>query len=224
MLTLAPCPHCATRVPDDGAFCDGCGRPLASCPACGELGKPGQKCVNHGVALTSRPSGAGGAATPRGAPVDGAVARPTVPPPPRGGLKPGGPGPPSPAGPGPVHGDKATTIQLLARKLRLVVTSGEPLAPLEVDPDTIIGRLEGPFALQLDAFHNRGLSRQHCKFRRGPTGSWSITDLAGRGTTWVSADGSFSSAPLGLNASQPVEPGRDQVRLGGLTFRVEAIP
>ena len=32
-MTLASCPHCATRVPDDGAFCDACGRPLAACPA-----------------------------------------------------------------------------------------------------------------------------------------------------------------------------------------------
>jgi predicted component of type VI protein secretion system len=223
MLTLAPCPHCATRVPDDGAFCDSCGRPLAACPTCNELGKPGEKCVKHGVAMESRPSAAGGAAPPAA----GRVA-PTVAPPPRrvnpGAAAPAGNPSAPPASPaGLQHGGVGTTVQVLARKLRLVVTSGEPLAPFEVDSDTIIGRLEGPFAMQLDPFFNKGLSRRHCQFRRGPTGIWTITDLAGHGSTWVSADGSFTAPPLAPNASQPVEPGRDHVRLGQLSFRVEAI-
>lgn len=115
-------------------------------------------------------------------------------------------------------------MQVLVRKLRLVVTSGEPLAPLEVDPETIVGRGEGPFAMQLDPFFNKGLSRRHCQFRRGPTGDWTITDLAGRGSTWVSADGSFTTPPLAPSATQPIEPGRDHVRLGSLSFRVEAAP
>jgi hypothetical protein len=93
-----------------------------------------------------------------------------------------------------------------------------------VAPDTIVGRGEGPFAMQLDPFFNKGLSRRHCQFRRGPTGHWTITDLAGRGSTWVSTDGSFTTPPLAPSATQPVEPGRDQVRLGSLTFRVEAVP
>jgi hypothetical protein len=114
-------------------------------------------------------------------------------------------------------------VQVLALRLRLVVTSGEPLAPLVVDADAIVGRGEGPFAMQLDPFHNKGLSRRHCQFRRGATGSWTIVDLAGRGSTWVSADGSFSGPPVAQNASQPVEPGRDHVRLGQLCFRVEAV-
>jgi predicted component of type VI protein secretion system len=116
-----------------------------------------------------------------------------------------------------------TTVQVLARKLRLVATGGVTLAPLEVDPDTVVGRGEGPFAMLLDPFHDKGLSRRHCQFHRGATGTWSITDLAGRGTTWVSADGAWASPPLAQNASHPIEPGRDQVRLGQLSFRVEPI-
>jgi hypothetical protein len=114
-------------------------------------------------------------------------------------------------------------VQPLARKLRLVALGGVALPPLEVDPDTIIGRGEGPFAILLDPFHDKGLSRRHCQFRRGATGTWSITDLAGRGSTMLSTDGTWSKAPLGQNAPEPVEPGRDQIRLGSLTFRVEAI-
>lgn len=114
-------------------------------------------------------------------------------------------------------------MQPLARKLRLVAV-GVALPSLEVDPDTIVGRGEGPFAMLLDPFHDKGLSRRHCQFRRGPTGVWSVTDLAGRGSTAISADGRWSSPPVAQNASQTIEPGRDQVRLGSLTFRVEAIP
>ena len=97
------------------------------------------------------------------------------------------------------------------------------LPPLEVDSETIVGRVEGPFASLLDRFHDKGLSRRHCQFRRGATGTWTITDLAGRGSTLVSADGSWTKAPVGQHASHPIEPGRDQIRLGSLTFRVEAV-
>jgi hypothetical protein len=123
----------------------------------------------------------------------------------------------------PAHATQGTTVQALARKLRLVAVGGISLPPLEVDSETIVGRGEGPFAMLLDPFHDKGLSRRHCQFRRGPTGTWSVTDLAGRGSTLVSADGQWSSAPVGQNASHPVEPGRDQIRLGMITFRVEAI-
>lgn len=213
MLTLAPCPHCAARVPADGAFCDTCGRPLAACPTCGELARPGEKCVTHGVAAVVRPPAKGGAA----APTAGPIATPTVAPPPRRG-----PSAPAAAKP-PSHAAQGTTVQSLARKLRLVVLGGVALPPLDVDPDTIVGRGEGPFAILLDPFHDKGLSRRHCQFRRGATGTWSVTDLAGRGSTMVSADGTWSAAPLAQNASQTIEPGRDQVRLGSLAFRVEAI-
>jgi hypothetical protein len=215
MLTLAPCPHCAARVPEDGTFCDSCGRQLAACPTCGELAKPGEKCLKDGVAVELRKSAAGGPAPP--GPLPG---QPFIKPPPKPGTK----TPVQPTSPGPVNVSQPTTVQVLARKLRLVATSGEPLAPLELDPDTIVGRGEGPFAMQLDPFFNKNLSRRHCQFRRGPTGNWTITDLAGRGSTWVSADGRFADPPIAQNASQPVEPGRDQVRLGQLSFRVEAIP
>jgi hypothetical protein len=114
-------------------------------------------------------------------------------------------------------------VQSLARKLRLVAI-GVSLPPLEVDNDTIVGRGEGPFAILLDPFHDKGLSRRHCQFRRGATGTWSVTDLAGRGSTAVSADGRWANPPIAQNASQTIEPGRDQVRLGSLTFKVEAIP
>lgn len=223
MLTLAPCPHCASRVPDDGAYCDSCGRQLAACPTCGALARPGEKCLKDGASVALRPSAAPGA-PPGVAPVVG----PTVKPPPRRGgptsPAPAPAPPPSPAAAGgPTHGAQPTTVQVLARRLRLVVTSGEALAPLEVDPDCIIGRGEGPFAMLLDQFHNKGVSRRHCQFRRAPTGGWTVTDLAGKGSTWVSADPSFAGGPLAPNASQPVEPGRDQVRIGLLTFRVEGI-
>ncbi len=211
MLTLASCPHCAARVPNDGAFCDTCGRPLAACPTCGELARPGEKCVTHGVAAVVRPPAKGGAA-----PTAGPVATPTVAPPPRRGSS-------APATKPPSHSAQGTTVQALARKLRLVALGGVALPPLDVDPDTIVGRGEGPFAILLDPFHDKGLSRRHCQFRRSATGTWSITDLAGRGSTMVSADGTWSAAPLAQNASQPIEPGRDQVRLGSLAFRVEAI-
>ena len=218
MLTLAPCPHCSTRVPEDGAFCDSCGRQLAACATCGELAKPGEKCVKHGVAATVRPSAAPGAKPAAPGPVVG----PTVMPPPRRGAP--APGPLVPAPPAtPTHGGQATTVQVLARKLRLVVTSGEPLAPLEVDPEAVFGRGEGPFAVLLDPFHNKGVSRRHCQFRRGPTGTWSIVDLAGKGTTWVSPDGSFAGGPMAPNGTQALEPGRDHIRVGLLSFRVEAI-
>lgn len=114
-------------------------------------------------------------------------------------------------------------MQVLARKLRLVAMGDVSIPPLEVDPDTVVGRGEGPFAMLLDQFHDKGLSRRHCTFRRGATGTWSVMDLAGRGSTTVSADGSWSAAPVSHNASQPVEPGRDLVRLGQLTFRIEPI-
>jgi FHA domain len=219
---LAPCPHCATRVPEDGAYCDSCGRQLAACATCGELAKPGEKCIKHGVAAMVRPSAAPGAK-----PVAvGPVAGPTVMPPPRRAAPapPASP-PPVPSGTSapPAHGGQATTVQVLARKLRLVVTSGEPLVSLEVDPEAIFGRGEGPFALLLDPFHNKGVSRRHCQFRRGPTGTWSIVDLAGKGTTWVSPDGSFAAGPMSANGTQALEPGRDHIRLGSLSFRVEAI-
>lgn len=214
MLTLAPCPHCAARVPNDGAFCDTCGRPLAACPTCGELARPGEKCVTHGVAAVVRPAAKAGSAPPPAAP----VAAPTVAPPPRRGSS-----APPPAAKPPSHAAEGTTVQPLARKLRLVALGGVALPPLEVDPDTIIGRGEGPFAILLDPFHDKGLSRRHCQFRRGATGTWSITDLAGRGSTMLSTDGTWTKAPLGQNASEPIEPGRDQVRLGSLTFRIEGI-
>lgn len=114
-------------------------------------------------------------------------------------------------------------MQPLARRLRLVALGGVALPPLEVEPETVVGRGEGPFALLLDPFHDKGLSRRHCTFRRGATGGWTVTDLAGRGSTLVSADGTWSAPPVAHNASQSVEPGRDQVRLGLITFRVEAI-
>ncbi|MEP7383267.1 MAG: FHA domain-containing protein [Gemmatimonadota bacterium] len=132
-------------------------------------------------------------------------------------------GAPFPASAAPTHAAQGTTVQLLARRLRLVVTGGIALPPLEVDTETIVGRGEGPFAMLLDPFHDKGLSRRHCQFRRGATGTWSIVDLAGRGSTFVSADGTWSAPPVGANASHLVEPGRDQVRLGLLTFKVEAI-
>ena len=234
MLTLAPCPHCAARVPDNGAFCDTCGRALAACPTCGELARPGEKCVTHGVATVVRSPAAGGAAAPVAAP----VTTPTVAPPPRrGSSAPGSAAgraasPPAaqpttplgvPAAETPSHVAQGTTVQPVARKLRLVALGGVSLPPLEVDADTIVGRGEGPFAILLDPFHDKGLSRRHCQFHRGATGIWSITDLAGRGSTLVSGDGTWTKAPLAQNASQPIEPGRDQVRLGSLTFRVEAI-
>lgn len=217
---LAPCPHCATRVPEDGAYCDSCGRQLAACATCGELAKPGEKCIKHGVAATVRPSAAPGA---KPAAV-GPAATPTVMPPPRRGApaQPGTSAPPA-APTSPTHGGQATTVQVLARKLRLVVTSGEPLASLDVEPDAIFGRGEGPFANLLDPFHNKGVSRRHCQFRRGPTGAWSIVDLAGKGTTWVSPDGSFAGGPIAANGSLALEPGRDHIRVGLLSFRVEAI-
>lgn len=222
MLTLAPCPHCASRVPDDGAFCDSCGKQLAACPTCGELAKPGEKCVKHGVSATVRPSLAPGP-QPSTAPVVG----PTVMPPPRsrGGAAPAPVVPPAPVQPaGPSHGAQATTVQQLARRLRLVIASGEPLAPLEVDSGTVVGRGDGPFAVLLDQFHNKGVSRRHCQFQRTPTGGWTITDLAGKGSTWVSPDGSFATGPMTPNGTVALEAGRDQVRIGLLTFRVEAIP
>jgi hypothetical protein len=105
--------------------------------------------------------------------------------------------------------------------LRLVVTSGESLAPLTIDPEVVIGRGEGPFAMLLDQFHNKGVSRRHCLFRRGPTGDWSLVDLAGKGSCAVSANGSFSGAPVSPMGSERIEPGRDHVKIGLLTFRVE---
>jgi hypothetical protein len=114
-------------------------------------------------------------------------------------------------------------VQVLARRLKLVVASGEVLVPLEVDPGTVVGRGDGPFAVLLDQFHNKGVSRRHCQFQRTPTGGWTITDLAGKGSTWVSADGTFSTGPMTPNGTVPLEPGRDQVRIGLLTFRVEPI-
>jgi len=224
MLTLAPCPHCATRVPEDGAYCDSCGRQLAACATCGELAKPGEKCIKHGVAATVRPSVAPGAKSSAPTPVAG----PTVMPPPRRGAPsptPGASAPSAPSAPSatPTHGGQATTLQVLARRLRLVITSGEPLASLEVDPEAIFGRGEGPFAVLLDPFHNKGVSRRHCQFRRGPTGTWSIVDLAGKGTTWVSPDGSFAGGPMAANGTQVLEPGRDHLRVGLLSFRVEPV-
>jgi len=115
-------------------------------------------------------------------------------------------------------------VQPLARKLRLVAMGGVALPPLDVESDTVVGRGEGPFALLLDPFHDKGLSRRHCSFGRGPTGAWSITDLAGRGSTLVSSDGTWSAPAVAHHTSHPVEPGRDMVRLGLITFRVEAIP
>lgn len=115
-------------------------------------------------------------------------------------------------------------MQVLARKLRLVLAGGGPLAPLEVEPEAIIGRGEGPFALLLDQFHDKGVSRRHCQFHRTPTGSWTITDLAGKGSTWVSPDAAFAGGPMPPNGTAPVEPGRDHVKIGLLAFRVEAIP
>jgi len=115
-------------------------------------------------------------------------------------------------------------MQPLARKLRLVPQGGVALQPLEVDPDTVVGRAEGPFAMLLDPFHDKGLSRRHCQFRRTPTGAWTVTDLAGRGSTLVSADGAFTGPAVAQNASHPIEPGRDQLRLGLLTFKIEPIP
>lgn len=224
MLTLAPCPHCATRVPEDGAFCDSCGRQLAACPTCGELARPGEKCIKHGIAVAVRPSAAPGGkpATPV-AP----TASPTVMPPPRRTA----PAPPQP-GPAavpvaprqaPYHGGDATTVQTLVLRLRLVAASGESLAPLIVDPEVVIGRGEGPFAMVLDQFHNKGVSRRHCLFRRGPTGDWSMVDLAGKGSCAVSADGRFAGSPIAPMGAQPVQPGRDQVKIGLLTFRVEPV-
>ncbi len=262
MLTLAPCPHCASRVPDDGAYCDTCGRSLAACASCGELVRPGEKCLTHGVAAVLRSPAKQNGVTAPAAP----VTHPTVAPPPRRGARPGAPGgtvvspasastavtaQPSLGGgqmpgelaatpvvhaPGgapfpaaaaavaaPTHAAQGTTVQLLARKLRLVVTGGVALPPLEVEAETIVGRGEGPFAMLLDPFHDKGLSRRHCQFRRGATGTWSIVDLAGRGSTFVSADGTWTGPPVAPNASHLVEPGRDQIRLGLLTFKVEAI-
>lgn len=226
MLTLAPCPHCATRVPDDGAFCDSCGKQLAACPTCSELAKPGEKCVKHGVASVVRPSAASGAKpTTPVAPVVG----PTVIPPPRRGTAPPpapAPAPAVPNSPGqtPHHGNNPTTVQTLVLKLRLVVASGESLAPLTIDPEVVIGRGEGPFAMLLDQFHNKGVSRRHCLFRRGPTGDWSMVDLAGKGSCAVGPDQSFARGAIPPMGSQPVEPGRDYVRIGSLTFKVEPVP
>lgn len=231
-MTLAPCPQCATRVPDDGAFCDACGRPLAACPDCGELARPGERCTTHGVATVVRPSAAKGGAPKLAAP----VAAPTVAPPPRRTAAPAAatarpvappptapPTAPPPAANDPAHAAQGTSMQPLAGKLRLVAMGGVSLPPLELDPDTVVGRGEGPFAMLLDQFHDKGLSRRHCTFRRGATGAWSVTDLAGRGSTLVSGDGNWGGTPVAHNASQPVEPGRDQVRLGQLTFRIEPV-
>lgn len=232
MLTLAPCPHCATRVPEDGAFCDSCGKQLAACPTCGELAKPGEKCIKHGVAAAVRPPVAASAKPV--APV-APVATPTVMPPPRRAAPPSAPPSAAPAGtvapavpnsPGqtPYHGNNATTVQSLVLRLQLMVTSGDALAPLAIDSEVVIGRGEGPFAMMLDQFHNKGVSRRHCLFRRGPTGDWSLVDLAGKGSCAVSPDGSFSGAPISPMGSQRVEPGRDHVKIGLLTFRVEPAP
>lgn len=253
MLTLAPCPHCATRIPDDGAYCDTCGRALAACPDCGALAKAGERCLVHGVAVVTRPpvkGGTKGAAAPNATIGNGApaVAAPTVAPPPRrpsgapaasrpAAPSPGTPQPPAqsggagqppaaaaaPSASSPAHAARGTTVQALARKLRLVALGNVMLPPLEVEPETIVGRGEGPFAMLLDPFHDKGLSRRHCIFRRGATGTWSVTDLAGRGSTFVSADGAWSAPAVPQNGSHPVEPGRDEVRLGLITFRVEGI-
>lgn len=254
MLTLAPCPHCASRVPDDGAFCDTCGRALAFCPTCQEFVRPGERCVAHGVAgvarTPARQHGSPAVANPVATPV-APVTAPTVAPPPRrgaravpagGGIAAAAPNAGGAAGgsggqlggaPGvaalaasaaaPSHAAQGTTVRPLARKLRLVAAGGVSLPPLEVAPDTIVGRGEGPFAVLLDPFHDKGLSRRHCQFRRGATGAWSIVDLAGRNSTFVSTDGTWSGPSIAQNASCPVEPGRDQIRLGLLTFAVEAI-
>jgi hypothetical protein len=138
-----------------------------------------------------------------------------------GSVNPAAPAVPNSPGQTPYHGNNATTVQTLVLKLHLVVTSGEPLAPLSIDSEVVIGRGEGPFAMMLDQFHNKGVSRRHCLFRRGPTGDWSLVDLAGKGSCAVSPDGSFSGAPVSPMGSQRVEPGRDHVKIGLLTFRVE---
>jgi hypothetical protein len=39
----------------------------------------------------------------------------------------------------------------------------------------------------------------------------------------VSPDATFAAGSMPPNGTMPVEPGRDQVRVGLLTFRVEAI-
>jgi hypothetical protein len=243
MLILSSCPHCATRVPADGSFCDTCGRTLAACPTCNELAKPGEKCLTHGVAAVVRkPAAAGVAAVAAAVPSSAPTVAPPPPrrnasapvaPPPSAAAPSAAPAsapslvrpsPPSPIGAGsPAHAAQGTTIQSLARKLRLIAIGGVSLPPLDVDSETVVGRGEGPFAILLDPFHDKGLSRRHCQFRRGPTGTWTVTDLAGRGSTVVSDDGQWSGAPVAQNASQHVEPGRDQIRLGLITFKVEAI-
>jgi hypothetical protein len=120
-------------------------------------------------------------------------------------------------------GPPPTTTEVLARKLRLVaVDSSINLPPLLCDPDTVVGRAEGPFTQVLDVFHNKGLSRRHCQFRRGPTGNWSVTDLVGRDTTSVGPAGQLVT--LGPNATGPVVPGRDHIRLGLLEFKIEPVP
>ncbi len=219
MLTLAPCPHCATRVPEDGAFCDSCGKQLAACPTCSELAKPGEKCIKHGVAAVVRPPVGGGKPVTPVTPTVG----PTVMPPPRRGGPPVSPAVPNSPGQTPYHGGNPTTVQTLVLKLRLVVTSGESLAPLTIEPEVVIGRGEGPFAMLLDQFHNKGVSRRHCLFRRGPAGDWSLVDLAGKGSCAVSPDGRFAGGAIAPMGSQPVEPGRDHVKIGMLTFRVEPV-
>jgi FHA domain len=107
--------------------------------------------------------------------------------------------------------------------LRLVPTDGTPIPPLEIDHETIVGRAEGPFAMMLDRFHDKGVSRRHCQFLRTPTGGWTIVDLAGRGSTWISSDGRWSQ-PIGQSGSQAVDPSQSRIRLGDLQFRVEPIP
>jgi hypothetical protein len=110
------------------------------------------------------------------------------------------------------------------RRLRLVVTSGHDLAPLEVDADTVLGRGEGPFASLLDLFHDRGVSRRHCQFRLDPKAGWTVVDLAGRNSTWLSQDGRFTEAALAPTSGHAVQPGRDHLRTGQLTFKIEGIP
>jgi hypothetical protein len=252
MLTLTACPYCAMQVPADGAFCDSCGRQFAACPTCSALTRGGEKCIADGSATVLRPpftaTSSASATTPAAAPV---VAAPTVVPPPRrAAAPPPAPPPaqqvptssgipavsvptpaavphvpvptPSPAPVAPQHAAFGTTVQPLSRKLRLIVTSGESLPPLEVEHDTVVGRAEGPFAMLLDPFHNKGLSRRHCQFRRTPTGDWVIVDLAGRDSTFVSTDGRFTT-PVAQNATAVVDPARALLRLGELQFRVEGI-
>jgi FHA domain len=238
MLTLAGCPYCAVQIPDDGSYCDTCGKQLAACPTCNALAKPGEKCITHGAASVTRASAAPASSASTVTSGVAPIATPTVLPPPRRSSTgtPASPPatPPSPASSippaatqpptaTPLHAALGTSIQVLARRLRLVPTDGTPIPPMEIDHETIVGRADGPFAMMLDRFHDKGVSRRHCQFLRTPTGGWTIVDLAGRGSTWISSDGRWSQ-PIAQSGSHAVDPSLSQIRLGDLQFRVEPIP